>query len=103
MTTPMPDDRQAPRPGGDVSTAEELVRELAAIDVDGALRETAAAAVRATRRELLRAAPLGGAMGAGLVAAGTASAEERLTRNDTAMLRFDLALEYLQAGLYTEA
>jgi Ferritin-like domain len=103
MTTPMPDDRHAPRPAGDVSTPEDLASTLAAIDVDHALRETAAGAVRATRRELLRAAPLAGAVGAGLLAAGTASAEERLTRNDTAILRFDLALEYLQAGLYTEA
>ena len=76
---------------------------LAAIDVDGALRETAADAVRATRRELLRAAPLAGALGAGLLATGEAKAAGGLTRNDIAILRFDLALEYLQAGMYTEA
>jgi hypothetical protein len=42
-------------------------------------------------------------MGAGLLTAGTAQAAGALTSNDTAILRFDLALEYLQAGLYTEA
>jgi Ferritin-like domain len=93
--------RATRRPGGSAS-ADDLVSNLAAIDVDGALRETAADAVRATRRELLRAIPLAGAMG-GLLDADTASAAEGLTPNDTAILRFDLALEYLQAGLYTEA
>jgi Ferritin-like domain len=93
--------RATRRPGGSAS-ADDLVSNLAAIDVDGALRETAADAVRATRRELLRAIPLAGAMG-GLFDADTASAAEGLTPNDTAILRFDLALEYLQAGLYTEA
>jgi hypothetical protein len=42
-------------------------------------------------------------MGAGLLAAGGARAASGLTRGDVAILRFDLALEYLQAGLYTEA
>jgi hypothetical protein len=82
---------------------DDLVQTLAAIDVDGALRETAAAAVRATRRELLRAVPLAGVLGAGLLTAGDARAAPGLTKNDIAILRFDLALEYLQAGLYTEA
>jgi hypothetical protein len=90
-------------PVRDDQSPDELVQALAAIDVDGALRETAATAVRATRRELLRAGPLIGALGAGLITAGSARAASGLTRNDIAILRFDLALEYLQAGLYTEA
>ena len=98
------DEPQNARPDGEATSPEDLLAMLAAIDVDGALRETAAAAVRATRRELLRGAvPLAGAMGAGLLTAGAASAAGGMTPNDTAILRFDLALEYLQAGLYTEA
>lgn len=91
------------RPVGETSP-EDLIDTLAAIDVDGALRETAADAVRATRRQLLRGASLGGVFGAvELLAPGRALAAGGMTRNDTAILRFDLALEYLQAGLYTEA
>jgi hypothetical protein len=82
---------------------EDAIRTLARIDVDGALQETAADAVRATRRDLLRAAPLAGAAAVGLLAARPGRAMAGTTRNDTAILRFDLALEYLQAGLYTEA
>ena len=101
----MADDPQAVRALDDTDEfcPDDLGDALAAIDVDGALRETAAAAVRRTRRELLRAVPLVGAMGAGLLTAGAAQAAGGLTRNDTEILRFDLALEYLQAGLYTEA
>lgn len=100
---PMTADSQNTRPGDDGTSPEDLVATLAAIDVDGALHETAADAVRATRRELLRTLPVLGAVSAGLVSAGAARAADGLTRNDTAILRFDLALEYLQAGLYTEA
>src|SRR5438067_3892730 len=101
----MADDPQAARPVGEPETfsPDDFAGALASIDVDGALQETAAAAVRSTRRELLRAAPLVGAMGAGLLTAGAAQAAGGLTSNDTEILRFDLALEYLQAGLYTEA
>lgn len=99
----MGDESQGAWPGGEMSSPEDLVAEIAAIDVDGALQETAAAAGKATRRELLRALPLAGALGAGLLAPGTAVAAGGMTPNDTAILRFDLALEYLQAGLYTEA
>jgi hypothetical protein len=42
-------------------------------------------------------------MAAGLLTARGAQAAPGLTKNDVAILRFDLALEYLQAGLYTEA
>jgi hypothetical protein len=101
----MANDPQAGRLGGeaDVFSPDDFADALAPIDVDGVLRETAGAAARSTRRELLRAVPLAGAMGAGLLAAGAAQAATGLTRNDIAILRFDLALEYLQAGLYTEA
>ncbi len=100
----MGDETQAGRPV-EVSSPEDLVATIAAIDIDGALQQTAAEAVRATRREFLRAAPVAGAgaLGAGLLAAGPASAAGGMTPNDTAILRFDLALEYLQAALYTEA
>ena len=97
----MDDESQRARRVGGVNP-EDLVATIAAIDVDGALRETAAEAVHATRRELLRAVPLAGALGAGLLAAAPASAAGGMTPNDTAILRFDLALEYLQAALYTE-
>jgi hypothetical protein len=101
----MTDDPQAARPGGeaDVFSPNDFADALAPIDVDGVLEETAAAAARSTRRQLLRAVPLAGAVGAGLLTAGGAQAAGGLTRNDIAILRFDLALEYLQAGLYTEA
>jgi hypothetical protein len=99
----MADESQPTETGDETTAPDDLVATLASIDVDGALRETAADAVRATRRELLRAVPLAGALGAGLLAADTARAAGGMTANDTAILRFDLALEYLQAGLYTEA
>jgi Ferritin-like domain len=99
----MRDDQNLARPVGETAGPDDLVQALATIDIDGALRETAAAAVRGTRRDLLRAVPLAGALGAGLLTAGGARAAPGLTKNDTAILRFDLALEYLQAGLYTEA
>jgi hypothetical protein len=99
----MADERQPARPDHELSPPEDLVDAVAAIDVDGALRETAADAVRATRRELLRAIPLAGALGAGFGDAAAAAAAEATTPNDIALLRFDLALEHLQAGLYTEA
>lgn len=103
MMPPMRDDQPATGPISETPSPGDLVRTLTAIDVDGALRETAAAAARASRRELLRALPLAGALGAGLLSADRARAATGLTRNDVAILRFDLALEYLQAGLYTEA
>jgi Ferritin-like domain len=101
--TPSRDDQPSTGSIPEAPAPDDLVQTLAAIDVDGALRETAADAVRATRREWLRALPLAGALGAGLLGADRAEAASGLTRNDIAILRFDLALEYLQAGLYTEA
>jgi Ferritin-like domain len=97
------DDQPASGSIGETPSPDDLVQTLTAIDVDGALRETATAAVRATRRELLRAVPLAGALSAGLLGADNARGASGLTHNDVAILRFDLALEYLQAGLYTEA
>ena len=97
------DEPQPTQTGHETTAPDDLVATLASIDVDGALRETAADAVCATRRELLRAVPIVGALGSGLLAADTARAAGGMTANDTAILRFDLALEYLQAGLYTEA
>jgi ferritin-like protein len=83
---------------------QELAELLARVDADGLLRETAAGAVAATRGGFLRRLAGGGAMAslAALLTAAGAEATAR-TRTDVAMLRFDLVLEYLQAGLYTEA
>jgi hypothetical protein len=84
-------------------TIDETVATLAAVDVDGALEETAASAFPETRGSFLRGAVASALGVAGLVAAAPADAASAQTANDTAILRFDLALEYLQAGLYTEA
>jgi Ferritin-like domain len=82
---------------------DELEPTLAEIDADGALRETAAAVF--TRGDLFRrSATAAAAAATGLLATGAdADAAVAKTRNDIAILRFDQALEYLQAGLYTEA
>jgi hypothetical protein len=75
------------------------------LDVDGALEETAQVLPSATRRSLLRGALVGGAA---LLAEldetplARASGIAR-TKRDISILQFDLVLEYLQAGLYTEA
>jgi Ferritin-like domain len=80
---------------------------LADMDVDGAFAETAAAAFTGTRRALLSRAFSATAAGTAALVLGDASvaaaASARNTKNDIAILRFDLVLEYLQAGLYTEA
>jgi hypothetical protein len=83
----------------------EVVDLLAAVDVDGILHETAATAFATTRRSFLRRS-VGVAAGIAALATATeahAAAGLASTKNDTAILQFDLALEYLQAGLYTEA
>jgi ferritin-like protein len=80
----------------------ELEPTLAEIDVDGALQETAAAVTRGDF--LRRAATATAAAAAGaLVTEVVADAAVAQTTNDIAILRFDQVLEYLQAGLYTEA
>jgi hypothetical protein len=86
-------------------TIEELASTLAEIDVDGALQETAEAALGGTRGAFLqRSLAAAAATAAGLFAADRADAADvATTKNDIAMLRFDLVLEYLQAGFYTEA
>jgi hypothetical protein len=87
----------------DVLAGEELARTLVDVDVDGVLRETAAAAFRGSRASFLRKS-LVSAVGIGaLYSATDADAATAKTKNDVAILQFDLVLEYLQAGLYTEA
>jgi hypothetical protein len=82
----------------------DLARALAEIDQDGALRETAAAAFPQTRGNFMRWLIGGGAAAAGILATPRfARASSSWSRGDTAILRFDLVLEYLQAALYTEA
>jgi hypothetical protein len=86
----------------EVNEELELVRLLTSVDVDGAIQETAAAAFPATRRGFLRSAV---AAATGVLVAGAAAppALAGWAPRDVAFLRFDLALEYLQAALYTEA
>jgi hypothetical protein len=85
-------------------TCEDVAQSLARIDVDGTLRTVAADAFRGTRAAFLgRALAAMGAAAGGLVAAADVQAAPSDTKNDIAILRFDLVLEYLQAGLYTEA
>jgi Ferritin-like domain len=84
-------------------TLEEVAWTLADVDADGALQETAARAFPSSRAAFLRRS-VGALAGAGvgaLFAGGAAAAAT--TKNDVAILRFDLVLEYLQSGLYTEA
>lgn len=81
---------------------EDAVRTIAEIDVDGVLQETAATAFTGNRAAFLRRSLAAAGAGA-LFAAADADAVTATTKNDVAILRFDLALEYLQAGLYTEA
>jgi hypothetical protein len=84
----------------------ELESTLEQIDLDGALRETAADAFPLTRGELFRqsaTAAAAGVLGYFGASVGEADAAVAKTDNDIAILRFDQALEYLQAGLYTEA
>jgi hypothetical protein len=84
---------------------EELAATLADVDVDGALHETAADAFPGTRAAFLRKSlgALAAAGMGGLFAAEAGAAPVAVSKNDIAMLRFDLVLEYLQAGFYTEA
>jgi len=78
--------------------------DLAAIDVDGALAETAVVLPVSTRRRFLGGALAGGVgLLTGLTEASIAEAAVATAKRDISILRFDLVLEYLQAGLYTEA
>jgi hypothetical protein len=74
---------------------------LAQLDADGALEEALVAATGSTRTQFLRSAALGSAaLLTGLSDSATASPGPR---QDTAILNYALAFEYLQAGFYTEA
>jgi hypothetical protein len=82
---------------------EELAQTLRDVDVGGVLHETAEVAFRGSRAAFLRRS-LGAAVGIGaLFGVADAEAATATTKNDIAILQFDLVLEYLQAGLYTEA
>jgi len=84
--------------------ADEICALIERVDADGALREVAAAAF--PRRDFLRrsAGAVAAGVGGGLLGAGRSSAAiGGLSRDDIRILRFDLVLEWLQAGLYTEA
>jgi hypothetical protein len=84
-------------------SCDELARTLAEVDVGGVLQETASAVSAGTRASFLRRS-LGAAAGVGaLFTATDGEAATAGTKNDVAILQFDLVLEYLQAGLYTEA
>jgi hypothetical protein len=76
---------------------------LAQIDPDGVIEEAAAAVF--TRGDLFRRMATAAATAVTALAAGEAMADAAIaqTKNDIAILRFDQVLEYLQAGLYTEA
>jgi hypothetical protein len=78
---------------------------LLSIDVDGALEESAHVLPPATRRSLLQGAVVGGAMLLGGLSEARAARAGGIarTKRDISILRFDLVLEYLQSGLYTEA
>jgi hypothetical protein len=84
---------------------DPLDTSLLSIDVDGALEETAHVLPPATRRSLLQGAVVGGVvLLGGLSTTRSARAGDiARTKGDISILRFDLVLEYLQAGLYTEA
>jgi hypothetical protein len=69
-------------------------------DVDGAVRETFE---RMPRSRFLGRTLAAGAAALGAVATWPASASAAANSNDTTILNFALALEYLQASFYTEA
>jgi hypothetical protein len=85
---------------------EALDLSLQSVDVDGALEETLHVLPTPTRRSLLQGALVGGVtLLGGLADAPAALGATGIarTKRDISILRFDLVLEYLQAGLYTEA
>jgi hypothetical protein len=75
---------------------------LETVDRSGAIAEAFHTLTGGTRADFFRKAVLGGAA---LTAAlqVPAVAQERNTKNDVAILQFDLGLEYLQAAMYSEA
>jgi hypothetical protein len=77
---------------------------LADLDHDGALAEAAAGLLPSSRREFFRRGILGGSALLGVLSLPV-EAEAALARskNDVAIVRFDVVLEYLQSALYVEA
>src|SRR5919201_2628296 len=82
---------------------ETLAEILADIDPGGVFEETASAALGETRASFLRRSLVAAVGASALLAAGEAEALTANSKNDIAILQFDLVLEYLQAGLYNHA
>lgn len=73
------------------------------LDRDGALLETIEAVAGSTRADFLRRAAIGSGALLTALAAPAATPAARGKAQDTAILNYGLAFEYLQSGFYTEA
>jgi Ferritin-like domain len=90
----------------DRSSSRASLEVLGEVDHDGVLLEMADQALALSRGDLFRlsaTAAAASALGSLGLATRDAQAAASMTGNDIAILRFDQVLEYLQAGLYTEA